>query len=197
MKKLLLITAIAVFGITAANAQTEKGNWTFGGSSEFSFSSNTTKEEFEGEELGESKTSELSFTVDGGYFVINNLSVGLELRTTSTKETYEVAGGEDEYKTTSFAILPHATYFFKTESSIAPFVGTKVGYVSVGGEDDIDKYSGLAFGVNAGLAYFINKNISVDLKVEYLNTTLSNKEENEYKIKNSGIGAGVGFSIYF
>ena len=198
MKKFLLIAAIAVCGMTSVNAQTEKGNWTFGGSSTFSFNSNTQKSEFDGDELeGETKISNINFSADAGYFVIDNLSVGLEFMVSSSKETYEESGDESEFKSSSFAVLPQATYFFRSDSDIAPFVGAKVGYMYAGGEEDINKYSGLAFGANAGLAYFINSNVSIDLMVEYLNASLSNKEESDFVQKNSAIGAGIGFSIYF
>lgn len=198
MKKLLLTATIVIGSLLTMNAQTEKGNWTFGGGSTFSYSSNNQKYEYDGNEYDEKeKLSNVTFSADGGYFVIDNLSVGLNLIITSTKETYEGYYGTTDYKSSSFALLPQATYFFRNDSNIAPFLGAKVGYMYAGGEEDSDKYSGLALGANAGLAYFINSNVSVDLLVEYLKTSMSNKEDNDYVLKNSAIGVGVGFSIYF
>lgn len=196
MKKMLLTAAIAALGIFGANAQTEQGNWKFGGSSNFSFNSNSSTPEFDGDELdSETTITTINFSTDASYFVIDNLAVGLELMIGSTKDKTEEGGDEFEYTTSTFGVLPQATYYF-TDGEFVPFAGAKVGYLSSGGEEDEDKFSGIAFGAEVGVAYFINNNISIDLMVEYLNSTLSNKEEEDYKLKNNTIGVGIGFSIF-
>ena len=73
MKKLLLFAAVAVFGLWNVNAQTEKGNWMFGADANVSFSSNTAKQEYNGNESeGKETISIFTFTPSANYFVINN-----------------------------------------------------------------------------------------------------------------------------
>lgn len=197
MKKSLLVAAVAVFGLSNVNAQTDMGSWMFGGGSSFSFSSSKSTPEFDGEELDEeSKVSSINFTADANYFIVENLAVGVELLVNTTKNEIDSPFGEGEYKTNSFGVLPGATYYFKNDN-IAPFVGAKIGYMSAGGEEDDSKFSGLAYGGEAGVAFFINSNVSVDLSVGYLSSKLSNKEEEDYKQKNNTLAAGFGFSVYF
>ncbi len=205
MKK-LLITLIACFGILFTNAQTEKGNWMFGGTSTFSFASNKETPEYDGEESeSDYKVTTLSLATDANYFVIENLAVGMQLVYTGTKNKQDVFAGELEIKQNNLGVLPQIAYYFKSDQ-LAPFIGAKVGYFSrkteyISPSTDIDysesKFGGLAYGFEAGLAYFINKNVSVDFLVEYLHTSLVSDENDDYKIKNNTIGAGIGFNIYF
>ncbi|AGC77276.1 outer membrane protein [Nonlabens dokdonensis] len=192
MKKLLLAAiAIATMGIT--NAQTEKGKWTFGGSTTASFASNTFTPEFNGTEGEESTISEFTFTPNAGYFVMDNLAVGIDLSYTSSKEEQN---GFD-FTTNTIALLPNATYFFEAGDNFKPFVSAGAGLISSSfGDDDSDKFSGFAFTGEAGVAYFINSNVSLDFMVRYLNATLSNKENDDFKNKNSALGVGIGFSIF-
>lgn len=206
MKKLLFITLVAVCGSFTVNAQTEKGNWMFGGASTFSFTSNKQTPEYDGEESeSDYKTTTLSFATDANYFVIENLAVGMQLVYTGTKNTQDIFDGELEIKQNNWGILPQISYYFKNDQ-LAPFIGAKIGYFSrkteyISTSTDIDytesKFGGLAYGAEAGLAYFISKNVSVDFLVEYLHTSLVSDEDDNYKIKNNTIGAGIGFNIYF
>ena len=194
MKKLLLCAALAVFAITSVNAQTEKGNWVISGSTSISFASTSATFEFDGEEAGEDeKLSNFSITPAVGYFVIDNLAVGVDLSFSSLKEDYD---GED-YTVSSFYVMPTGTYYFSAGDSLKPYVGVGFGLISTSsGDEDINKSSGLAIRGKGGLAYFLNESIALDFSVQYLNTNQKNKEESDFVTKNSSIGVGLGFSLF-
>lgn len=203
MKKIILCAAMAVFGFANTNAQdadggsnTTQGTWFFGADAGITFVSTKATPEFDGNETGEeTKTSVISFTPSANYFVMDNLAIGLDLLFQSSKEEYSEPGYSDDYTTTTFAIIPNATYFF-ADGNFRPFLGAGVGYMSAGGEEDVDKYGGLVIKGQGGVAYFINNSVALNFGVEYLNSSLSNKEESDYKIKSNTFGVGVGFSFF-
>ncbi|WP_047545910.1 OmpW family outer membrane protein [Psychroserpens sp. Hel_I_66] len=206
MKKLLLMAAVAVFGLSNVNAQedleskTTKGTWLFGTDAGISFASNKTTAEFDGQDAGfESTVSTFSITPSANYFIIDNLAIGLDLLFSSSKEEEEFDGfGEtftDEFKTSTFAAIPNATYFFG-DGSFRPYLGAGVGYLSTGSDEDITKFSGLVIKGQGGVAYFINSSVALNFGVEYLNANLKNKEESDFENKSNTFGVGLGFSFF-
>ena len=164
MKKLFLLTAVALFGFTSLNAQTEKGSWMFGADTGVSFASSKAQGEFEGNEVGDETTiSTFSFTPNANYFVMDNLAVGLGLSFSSSKTDF---GDDDDYKTNAISVIPNATYFFKSESSVVPYLGAGAGLMSLSnGDDDIDKFSGLMIMARGGIAYFLSDSVSINFGV--------------------------------
>lgn len=193
MKKLFLVAIIAMFSFTM-NAQTEKGNWVIGGTTTMSFGHTTSTAEFDGVESDDDlKTTTINITPSVGFFVIDNLSVGFDLGFNSNKSKIN----ENENKVSSFSVIPNAAYYFNASDKFKPYVGLGAGYIATSrGDDDSDKSSGLAIRGKGGLAYFITESIAVNFAVEYLNTSQENKENSDLKIKNSGIGAGLGISFF-
>ena len=196
MKKLLFLAAVAVFGMSTMNAQTDKGTWLFGASAGLSFSSSTTTPEFDGEEVdGDTTLSNFSITPSANYFVIDNLAVGLNLSFSSSKTKVDFDGNESEVKNSTFSVIPSAIYFFG-ESSTKPYLTAGAGLISSGGEEDTTKFSGLAINAGGGVAIFLNDNVAVNLGVTYLRSSLSNKENSDFKNKSNTFGLGAGFNIF-
>ncbi|GAB5399599.1 MAG: hypothetical protein Aureis2KO_11840 [Aureisphaera sp.] len=194
MKKVILFAVVAAFTFTMS-AQTEKGNWYFGADAGISFSSNKMTPEFDGTDGEDTTTSTFSVTPSANYFVIDNLAVGLDLSFTSSNTKFDTEGGEQEFKSNSFAVIPNGTYFFGS-SSTRPYIGAGAGLMSMGGEEDSTKFSGLAIKGQGGVAIFLNDNVAVNIGVEYINANLTNKEEDQLKNKSNTLGVGAGFSIF-
>lgn len=193
MKKLFLIAAVAVSGLVSA--QTENGKLMFSGRfTNLGFSSANSKSEYSGVELGEAKTTNLQFNPSFGYFVIDNLYVGLSSQIGSTKITV----GEDETRSSNLSLLPTVGYYFPVKGNVKPYVQGAVGFASQNEKSgNIElKYSGLGYGAGAGVAYFFNKNVSIDLGLNYSASNLSNSEDKDAKIKSGGFSASVGFGIF-
>ncbi|MBC8754781.1 porin family protein [Kordia sp. YSTF-M3] len=193
MKKLLLFVAIAFLSYTV-NAQTEKGKWVISGSTSISYATTNLTLEFDGEEISDdTKGSIFSLTPSVGYFVINNLAVGLDLSFASANND----NGTTDVTTSSFSSILGGTYYFEAGDKFKPFVGLGAGLISTSsGDDDSLKSNGLALRGKGGLAYFVNQSLSIDFSVLYLNTNQKNKENSDLVSKNSSIAVGLGFSLF-
>lgn len=204
MKHLFLTAAVAVFSLIQVNAQTEKGNFTFSGSSTISFSSSKLQGEFEGEEVGDETTVNLfTLTPSVGYFVIDNLSLNVEVGYSSQKQENDIS----EFKTNTLGLFLGGNYFFETGSEkFKPFVGLSGGLSSAkttinfdngfDPQESTDESSGFTYVVRGGLSYFINQNVSVDFLLRYLSANLEDGDDSDFVVKDRSFGVGLGFSIF-
>jgi outer membrane protein len=198
MKKILLTFAICAFGIV--NAQTEKGSWVIGGSTTIGFNNVSTKYKVEGQSSDGAKVSTFTFTPSVGYFVIDKLSVGLDLGYTTITTKYNEGNYNYKESLSTFSILPTATYYFKSDSKIMPYLGAGVGYGSTTSKEDNEenyKVDGLSWKAKGGIAYLITEKVAVDLGVSF--NQFSNKESNYgYDIKTNvnTFGVAAGLSIF-
>ncbi|HFK5584023.1 TPA: OmpW family outer membrane protein [Elizabethkingia anophelis] len=195
MKKTLLLGAFALLGF-AASAQTEKGSWVVGGSTSIGFNNVSTKVKSDNTTFDGPKVNTFTIAPSAGYFVIDKLSVGLDLAYTNATTKYDGA------KTTSntFAILPTATYYFTDNSVIKPYLGAGIGYASntekeeYRGKSNEYTVDGFAWKVKGGFAYFFTPSIAADLGLSY--SQFSNKD-NGVRTNVNTFGVGVGLSVFF
>ncbi|MDV3661063.1 hypothetical protein CMU70_11395 [Elizabethkingia anophelis] len=197
MKKKLLVSACALLALTVC-AQTKKGNWVVSGSTTLGFDNTNTEFKRGNVSISGPKINRFTITPSAGYFVMDNLSVGLDLEFTSRSTKYE----EDDIKDTNnaFAILPTATYYFTDNKVIKPYIGAGIGYASIAeteesrGRSYHDTTNGLAWKVKGGVAYFLRRNVAADLGISYSQFS-SNDEGITMHVNNFGIGVGV--SVFF
>lgn len=208
MKKLTLIALLAFFG--TANAQTEtastlptaKGNWIIGGSTNLGFNSNKVTQKSGDYSVDGQKNSTFNVTPTVGYFVIDNLAVGLNLG-------YEVQKQDASYDfnqtakvtNTVFSVIPSVTYFIEADSKAFPYISAGAGYAAIktkiaSTETQNDNF--FVWGGKAGLAYFITPSIAIDLGLNY--QQLSTKYEEtfstaENKVIFKTLGASIGFNF--
>lgn len=201
MKKLLLASAVVLFGMS--NAQMTKGDWVFSGNTGAGFNQVNTKFKAEGISLDGPKMSTFSFSPSVGYFVIDKLAIGLEATVLSTTTKYD----GDKETTTALGILPNATYYFVNDSKVVPYLGAGIGYGSVKNSyksDFIDNSfsdetttDGLAWKVKGGITYMATQSLGINLGASY--DQFSNKEtyDNvEVKTNVNTFGVNVGFSYF-
>ncbi|WP_426474448.1 OmpW family outer membrane protein [Chryseobacterium balustinum] len=201
MKKLLLVGAIALCGLS--NAQMSKGDWVISGNTGMGFNNVNTTFKAEGQSEDGPKVSTFSVTPSVGYFVIDKLAVGIDLGFTTATTKYD---GE-KTTTTSFAVMPTATYYFANDSKFVPFLGAGVGYASVKNKASVDfmgvseseevTTDGLAWKVKGGVTYMATQSLGINLGVGF--DQFSNKESYEgidLKTKVSTFGVNVGFSYF-
>ena len=198
MKKFFLLGSFALFGLV--NAQTEKGSWVIGGSTNLGLNTTSTTVKANGQTWDSPKTTSFNFSPSIGYFVANNWAVGMDLgfTTATTKD------GSDKLTNSTVSILPTATYYFKSDSKIIPYLGAKVGYASTTSKltsnnyTDEVKVDGLSWGAKGGIMYMITPAFGADLGVAY--NQFSNKDiENNVEVKTNvnTFGFNVGFSFFF
>ncbi|MDY3317290.1 outer membrane beta-barrel protein [Riemerella anatipestifer] len=186
MKKLFLVGALALFG--AMNAQTEKGSWVVEGKTNLGFNSISTKEKANGQSSEAKKTSKFNFNPSVGYFVMDNLALGLELGFSSEKV--------GKATNSTFSLLPNATYYFATGSQFRPYLGAGVGYASSTYKyDNVSAtVGGLAWGVKGGGVYMLNKTAGINLGLGYNQFSTTN---NNVTTTVGTFGVNAGFSLFF
>jgi len=152
MKKVLIIAAIAGTALTT-NAQFTKGDKFT--SSSLGYSS-TTK--------GDYTSSTFSLAPSVGYFVSNNLSlgVGIGIGSNSVKDlnpaTNKVEKSED---VSSFSFGAHANYFFTPAEKFSFFANIGIDYMSE--NDKIAKVTTSGFGLSVvpSVSYFLNDRLAM------------------------------------
>jgi len=184
---LLILTGFA----TVATAQTEKGNFLLGGTSSLNFASLSVNLENDNISEDVGKMSNLEFTPGAGYFIADNLAVGVQFSVNSASQEED----GDKYTETTTMLLPFARLYFG-KSNVKPFVqaGIGPGWQKGGYNNDKETENLTLYEVDGGLAVFINRHISLDF---ILGFGWATAKPDNWKITTKGIGGEIGFSIIF
>lgn len=178
MKKLVTVAGLAALTLVATGAQAAdqgspsnsqnmvaQGNWlgSFAGSVQSTRVS------------GGSSTTTSNSSLTGGYMVTNNIGIGL-------KAAYSSVSSFDNF--TGFV---SARYYLNPQptQTLIPFIGPFVGYNKATGGSTISMY-----GVNAGVEYFVARNVSVTPNVNYFHSTGGGVTSNTYSFS-------IGFTFWF
>ncbi|MEL6809709.1 MAG: outer membrane beta-barrel protein [Bacteroidota bacterium] len=201
MKKLLVLAAILLpFALTA---QTEKGGFVIGGDVGLGFNAEKIQLKSDNTDVTLQKNTNFALAPGAGYFVIDNLAIGVEIPVILISEKEEEGNGE--FKSTTFLFSPFARYYFTT-GNVKPFVEGNVGIGSSNSETTLSTFEGtieskdsvFAYGFEGGVAIFIADNISLDLGVGFSSTQNKPKDNNEInaRVIRSGFGFNAGFSFF-
>lgn len=216
MKKLFLSASLAFFGIVSA--QTEKGSFFISGKTNLGFTSNTIKYKAQGQTFDGPKTNTFTISPNVGYFVIDNLALGVALdfksSTTKIKAGTEIESPDDPTFTngtketqTILSIIPNATYFF-SEGKTRPYLNTGIGFANTKNKNNYIMYNssgdilfsnsetksdGFVWTANGGLIFLITENIALDLGLGYTNYSYKN---DGVKISSGAFGANAGVSVF-
>jgi len=201
MKKLLLAGAVALFGLS--NAQMTKGDWVISGDTGVGFNNVTTTIKVGDQSVDGPKVNTFSISPSVGYFVIDKLAVGIELGYINATTKYQGL----KSKTSSFSVMPTATYYFTNSSKLVPFLGAGIGYASVKSSGQTNfmgmiassetTTDGLAWKVKGGVTYMATQSLGINLGVSY--DQFSNKEtimNTDVKTNVKTFGVNVGFSYF-
>ena len=180
MKKLFVMGAIALAGLMSA--QTAKGGWVINGKTNLDFTSTSVKYKANGKSVDGPTLSKFDLGAGVGYFVMDNLSVGLDAtyNSTTAKE------GNTSVTSSLYSVLPTATYYFGT-TELRPYLGAGVGF---GGDDN---NTGFAWDVKGGLVYLLNNTVGVNAGLEYGQVSIEN---NNVTRTAGGLGVNAGLSIF-
>ncbi|MEZ0005705.1 hypothetical protein ABH942_001062 [Flavobacterium sp. 28YEA47A] len=159
MKKIVL-TVAAVFAFGFANAQEEtsegfkKGDTFISGA--VSFGSTKT---------GDFKTSDFEIAPSAGYFVTENIAVGVSVGYLTSK----VDVGAADAKNSTFSVGAFGRYYFTPASKFSIFGQLGVNYMSYDNEFNPEtgapgEFKGNGFGVKVapGVSYFLAKNFALE-----------------------------------
>jgi outer membrane protein W len=188
----LLLIMLPLFSL----GQTEKGKFIIYAGTDLTaaFGKNTVK--YDGNDLKSIKTTAIEFEPAFGYFVADNLSVGISLPLSFQKNGYDLY----EIKESVYGASLFGRYYLG-ENQWKPFVGAEVGYLAsksyseVTGSEMDDLFGGLAYAASIGMSSFINQHVSFDFSVGYAHANMGYSQDRELKMAISGIGIEVGLSI--
>ncbi|WP_282037573.1 outer membrane beta-barrel protein [Saccharicrinis aurantiacus] len=187
MKNAVIILLLSVISLSSY-AQTQKGKYYVGGSSDLSFVSQKMDYKYDGDSMLDEKVSTSSFKISPsvGYFAADNFLIKLSM-------DYEISKVEDE-KTSTFIIGPEATYYL-SDSNIKPYLSAAIGWGNTQ-QDDLS-VPATAYTLGGGVAFFLSEYASLDLGLGYVNSTLTDPNDTKAKFTTSGFAMNVGFSLYF
>ncbi|WP_323789718.1 outer membrane beta-barrel protein [Psychroserpens sp.] len=181
MKNLLLFAAVAVFGLSNVNAQEEgeqsfgfeKGNIIVEGNLGFSSAKETGSNN--SGDVYEERTSSVSFNPKAGYFINENLAIGLALSVGSStieQTAFGTTNSVTEDKGNAFGAGVFARYYFldlgkrfKTYGEFGVGFGSSKNEISQTGATTLlsdTEFSGLGAGVGLGINYFITECFAIN-----------------------------------
>lgn len=189
MKK-SIFTFVAVMLTATAFAQfTNQGTFLLGGSSNLGL--NFLSEKFKsgnGDFQDGSKTSSFNISPQAGYFVVNNLAVGVGLDFSTFKETNDTF----ESSSTSLLFGPFIRYYFDKLYAEGSFgVGSSSSTIS----DSESTVSTSAWSVGAGYALLLSDLVTLEPQIGYGSGTSKNKDA-DIAFKNAGLFINLSLFVY-
>ena len=217
------LTLFALLLVLAGSAQTQQGSWNVSGFSQFTpalfpvsgleftpnrfgfgfFTEMTTIENSFGTQESEVDYFGFNISPEVGYFVIDNLQVGLHgllLYTRGKNKEFDV--------TTSTRIIglgPVVRYYIPTAGSLKPSIGGSytLGWLNSSYEDnsidESDQSSLNGFSVGLGADYFFTPNVSLGARLDYQRTTNEDDDDDSFVSETTigGVGLRVGLQVFF
>jgi len=216
MKRYTLFIAalfLAASGALAQPAQLEKGNIMLGvtstaamsgswGSDMLSIGFLRSKHKSVSSSYNENDIRTLSLLPKGGYFIMDNLAVGLE--TMLARSTRQHADSEGKYIETTIAIGPVVRYYYPLEK-IYPFAEIETMFGSCidkwptsGSIEEVYRYSIFMAGLSLGAAVPLGDKVTFDMTAGYTRIVWKEKEDNEEDFSEIYVGPAIrmGFTIY-
>lgn len=198
MKKIFLSTiGLIIFSIGLLNAQTNQGKFLLGLSSDiFDLGYTTSKEKSDTDGTEEAtKNFNVNFGPKMGYFVIDNLVIGIDL---GVGLQTSISGNDNKYIYTSSSVGPFVRYYVPT-SKVLPFIelGGSIGSFSTRLGDSKDKTGILEYRGGIGLAAALSDRVMVDVLAGYHSITYKDKEDNQNNERwiLGTLGLNIGFTI--
>jgi len=183
------VLIIALCALTAADAQVSKGTIRLG--PQLAFSNATQEIEGFSDNI---KATTLNLTLNTGYFVIDNLELGLSVSLARTKN--EV--GADEQTTSGTFIGPNLTYMLPLNENFYLPISAGLGLNSLTLETSNNEtsLSGLGFGFGTGIEYFASNKMGARFSVLY-NAGSITDENDTIDLSVSSTQASIGVNFYF
>ncbi len=186
MKKVLL-SAIAVFSLTFANAQEEEKGTGKGFSKGDLFLSGAFG--FDSEKTGDVKSSGFVIEPKVGYFVSENIAVGAKLGFGSDKAENALGDTQDDATMTAGVF---GRYYFTPASDFSLFGQLGFDYSSIDNKLADVQEKETSFGLGLGMNYFVSDNWSIEASWAGLGFSSNDNGGNGAEKTNSfGLGADL------
>jgi len=210
MKPGSIVIALLFLSSTVVFGQLEKGKIFIQGSSSIGFSSEKYTYISGGTSTESSKSTSFGFRPKVGYFVIDNLPVGLLIDLNTYKN--KAIDSDNQNTSNDFLIGPFARYYFLPQDELKPMAEIYAGF---GGSKDKSKYSSYSYeskygifklGLGVGASYFFTDHVAFDfligyntsrykLKSETTAARSASSEDEDQTDKYAGIGINIGVVV--
>jgi opacity protein-like surface antigen len=182
---LLLMT----FLLTDARAQISKGSFLLGSNLSFN-ASNITEKNKNGNKNVLPSTYSLSVNPKLGYFVMENLSIGIDINFIYTRDT--TSNSSETSSRTHFLMGPFGRYYFLLNDNLYLFFEANVG-LGLTSTPELSKTL-LGAGAGPGLSFFLTDNVALETMAKYNYFQTSGTDQTE-TINN--LNMSIGMIYYF
>lgn len=186
---LFLIAVLFLFFNKTSFGQISKGTFRIGPGLAY----NGTTQEIDGLDA-KFKTSTTTLEAKVGYFIIDNLELGLEAQLNST-----VSEVDNEEQTSSGTVIgPSLTYMVALSDKVYLPLSVGLGFNSQTIDDDFDEItlSGWGYGAGAGIEYLVENRLGARLSLIYSFGSLQD-DDSDLEIDSSIFRVGLGVNFYF
>jgi len=201
MKKTLVLIAVLILGGTNVFAQTQKGDFLLGAGTSLDFSFLSSQVSTDSYESDKVKNNSFEFTPRVGYFLANNLVVGIDFLTSNATEKED----GDRYKSNTFAIGPFARVYIGNKD-VKPFLHAGFGFGKnteeynssyAGYSDEKIKSNLTTYDVGGGVSFFLTPKVALEVGISYGNASskFTNYYNEDATNKVKGIASSIGFSV--
>lgn len=185
-----IVTVLFIGLVSLAYGQIPKGTWRLGPEVDFASS----KTEIDGIDL-EIVSSDLEIGVGLGYYIIDNLEIGVNLGILSSKDEVD----NFESKSSGIAVGPALEYKIALSDRFYLPIGGGMRFNSITSEDDDTEevtFTGMSYGLFTGLEFVESNKLSAWISIGPEFGSLSDDDtDSEFDLNTFGIG--MGFSFYF
>ncbi|MCP1995625.1 outer membrane beta-barrel protein [Flavobacterium sp. HSC-61S13] len=169
MKKIVLsVAAVFAFGFAAQAQEVGEGFGYSKGDVFLSGSIGFGSNKFVGDNY---KQNSFSFAPQAGYFVNDNIAVGLRLGVANSKVTANE--GDKAFKVNELAIGAFGRYYFTPSSKFSLFGQLAADYASVDYKSNDYKVNAFSVELAPGVSYFLNSNFALEATWGLINYTNS------------------------
>jgi len=182
-RALCIMVALILISSVVYAKEIGQGIISISGATGLGFNKSTTSVEG----MDDLEATTIDIEVNGEYYFMPNLGIGLIFMYESVEEDLPMDG---TYECSSMMVGPQVVYNVSVNEQMSIPVFAAFGSVSM--DDDGEDISGWAWAIGGGLRYFVMDNISFDGYLVYDSMSL----ENDVEFDITDFGARVGVSIY-
>ena len=156
MKKAIFTISIILLTTIIVNAQKSSEGFSKGNSfisGQFAFNS---------EKTGDLKTTSFDFSPTVGYFISNNVAIGVQLGVTSNQSKFKSTKLSEE-QGFSGGIL--ARYYMTPTNKFSIFGSAALGFGSTNNKTDSLKTTSFSFGFAPGISYFLSNHFAIETTI--------------------------------
>lgn len=195
MKKIVLGLLLVMIAVSAEAREIEPGAVKLSGATNASFFNTTVDDD--GEEITDSDT--FSLEADAIYFLTKNIGVGGTVFFENEQTDFSAAIGGGSEESTFTIIGPTVAVDVPLLESLNFIADATIGFFQMESEDEFGKVldaDGLAWQLEAGVAMFPAKQVSLDLTAFY--QSLDGEDSvGDVDFEAASAGVNLGVSVYF